>query len=475
MAGGGRADDPMIASMSPQAEALIGLLKQAGSRLGSDLADSEHLSLRDYLAGLLPPPLRAPNSSFLKLQDAVTIHLACIGVRDAELWAADLRQHPLIQQADHSFLLLDQETLLNNLLFALAAEMAGARRILTIQCSSVSCISRRRPLRGSPFLTRGGAIYNVFGFSKRLYARSVFLSLPRPVRTVFATLEGRGSSLAADPFLGRFVGRDFPDALEAYRQINAALWRDLSTGFQTSLAIGDDALTGELIAQHFEDSSSPLRRLVFDPQARDLFMCRKRALIESPLNLGVNRPEPDHFWIIEKGSPRLRAMRFEPRGTEPQYETSRGWRPCPFPFTPENVAAALRRGEIVPDIILTYLARCLLPGVDAVGGASQQDYVALYQRLLLDCDDALGLLEPNERATAARAAPSRLGGAPLLEVTDELGSEFERLVPGISARALFEPYLDRSLAETIGRLECGQYLAGHAARAMEMKREHSWN
>ena len=458
--------------MLPEAEALMGLLIKADARLGLDLAKAERVPLRHYLRSLFPSPMSRPNSSFAKLQKAVTTYFRAAGDPDAELWAAEIAQFPIIQQADHSFLLLDSETLLNNLLFALGAEAAGARRALTIQCSSVSCISRRRPLRGSPFLDRRRATYNVFPFSKSVYARSAFLSLPRPVEAVFQPLDGRGPSLASDPFLAPFAGARFASGVEAYRTMNAALWRDLSAGLDVELAVADDRLSSELIALHLEDESSPIHRLIFHPEARDTFLRLKRELLASPWNIGVNRPEPDHFWLLARGSPRLRCMSFEPGASEPRYETGSGWRSCPFPFVPEVAAAAVRRGELVPDIILISLARCLLPGVDAIGGPSQQDYVALYQRLLLGCDDAAGLLSARDRATAARPYPSRLGGAPLLEVDEELQSDLDRLTPGTKAADVLGPYLDLSVGETIGTLSCAQYLAGHAARAMELKREN---
>ena len=459
--------------ISESASSLIALLVQAGSHVGKDLSDALDMPLGQYLKSLVPPPLSSVNAHGQKLQSAVLAHLQQHRPGNLAGWEVALMNAPVIQQADHSFLLLDREIFLNNFLFAIAADLAGGKKILTIQCSSVSCVSRRWPLRGSSFLTWKGGTYNIFGLSKNTYRKSAFIALPAPVTTIFTPIDSSSLPLTADPFLGEFVGRQWESAVDAFKHINAALWNKLSAGIVSDLVIADDRITSELIALHLEDEASPIYKLIFDKRIRDWFLNRKRELIQSPFNIGVNRPEPDHFWVRPDGAWRLCPLIFRPGYARPFYERGDTLNPLQWDFEPEAVAAAVRCGNLIPDIVLIYIARCLLSGVNAVGGPSQQDYVELYRRLFLDCDSWAGLLSVEDRGIVGRSAPSRLGGAPLIGDCLAIDGILASMMPYEHIRSEFSLFLERPVGETICDLADVMYLADHARRVMETKYEYS--
>lgn len=448
-----------------QAAELITLLVAGGFAVGTQLEAARKQRLRTYLASLIPPPATSLNRHFHHVLGALEVYLRARGETAPERWLAALAQAPVIQQADHSFLLLDAETFLNNYLFARGLREHGLALGITVQCSSVSCIARRSPLRGSPFLFRSGNLYNIFGCSQRFYSKAAFCTLPGELTTAFVPCQPEGRSLAEDSYLGEFSGRTWPTALEAFRLINARLTDRLSPSFGSRLLVADDRWSAELLAKHMEDAESPLRQLVFAPQVRRSFLAAKRALIHSAQNIGVNRAEPDFFWFRE--GVRLRPLLWED-GAAPVFSREPGCERLPFAFAPAEVAAKLRCGELLPDKILIFLARCLLPGIQAIGGPSQQDYVRLYASMLLRCHAETGLLSAEEAAKVARADPSRLGGAPLIELDGAQTAEIENVTPRTDLAALLEPFLERPVGETIGTLSGARYLRAHVERALTL-------
>lgn len=450
----------------PDACSLVELMSRAGSELGKQLRASWEMTLGEYLSQLVPSP-RELGPHGHKVQTALREHCNHAGIPGGEEWSRALELCPIIQQADHAFLLLDQETLLNNMLFAIAASLHGIHRAVTVQCSSVTCISRWKPLRGSVFLDWSQATYNIFGKSKRFYQNAAFVALPGPVKVMFDALGPEMQPAADDPFLAPYIGQEWSSAVQAFSALNQSLWQACSAGSGCDILIADDRMSYRLIKAHLLDENSPIHRIVFDSSICKAFLKRKRDLIASRLNIGINRPEPDHFWYRPPGRTRLYPIVIGPDAAAAYVDFGSHREPFPVPYHPRDLACAIDDGLLVPDIVLIFLARCILSGIDAIGGPSQQDYVALYQKLLLDTDAIFNILTPAERKTSGRPNASRLGGAPLLEPGPELQQRLDGMSPGCSVASLFLESMDRPVCETIGRLTSAQYLSTHTQAALD--------
>jgi hypothetical protein len=122
------------------------------------------------------------------------------------------------------------------------------------------------------------------------------------------------------------------------------------------------------------------------------------------------------------------------------------------------VAAALRDRVLYTDRILTYLVRCLLPGVVAVGGTSQQDYLDLYQRMFVTTHEEAPFLDQAELDLLREPGLSVAGGRVLLEPYGESMELIRHLGPQTSLADLEKEYLDRPVGETIGELRCVRHL-----------------
>ncbi|MEJ3741909.1 hypothetical protein WEI85_01225 [Actinomycetes bacterium KLBMP 9797] len=439
---------------------LVRRLAAGGSDLGSQLKDALDLPLRGYLRSLVPAPESVPNPHRLRLASAMEQYLHRHGDRDVDAVCDEFLRVPMIQQADHANLLLDHETFLNNYLYHAAAREAGVRFAVTSQCTTVSCLTRRAPVLGPTFLRTRGALFGVFPLSKTTLKNASFCSLPGPLTMTFDQIEGPRHDIDADPVLGRLAGRSAPDAPTAYRQANDEIWRGLAVDHQVRRVAIDESVVSECIAAHLGDPSSPVFQLLFDPRVRDTFLETKRRLVLDPTNLAVNRAAPDFLWL-RKGA-RLHPVELVGTGARATWVVETNGAPLPVPMEPAAVAAAFRAGVLHADRILAYLVRCLLPGVVAVGGTSQQDYVRLYRRMLLETHAATPFLDQADVARISRVDLSRVGGRPLLELRGEALDMVRMLGPGTRLRELDEQFFDLPVGETIGDLRCVR----HIERAM---------
>lgn len=431
-------------------------LVAGGSELGVQLARALDTPLREYLRGLVPTPRSGANAHRVRLASAVETYLRAHGDPDVDEACDHLLRVPVIQQADHSNLLLDAETFLHNYLFHVASREAGAKVALVNQCSIVSCLARRSPVLGPTFLRTRGGLFGVYPLSKTTLKNSSFCALPGPLEMTFEPLEGTRHDVASDPVLGPLTGLKAEDAPTAYRVANQRIWAGLGLDEEVRRVQLDEAVTAECVALHLADPASPVFALLFDPAVRDSFLRAKRRLVADPSNLAVNNASPDFLWL-RKGS-RLHQVVLTGSGDDAQWIVETNGAPLPVPMEPAAVAAALRAGLLYPDRVLAYLVRCLLPGVVAVGGTSQQDYVALYQRMFLAADAETPFLDGADRERVGRPGHSVTGGRPLLEPYGESLELIRHLGPRTRLADLDEAYLDRPVGETIGELRCVRHL-----------------
>lgn len=423
----------------PDAAKLIVALVVAGSDFGRQMAAQSDLPLREALCRLLTtddvPP---PNPHRERLAAALHTDLDRRGDPDAELAAQTLLRHPLIQQADHSNLLLDEETFINNWLHHLACRLRGESVMLVSQCSTVACLSARQPIAGPVFLRTRGQIWQIFGHSKRRLKNAHFCLLPPPLRL---ELPDEG----ARALCGHPEKRDFADAPEAYRYANAHFWAALDLPGDVRRIATDESMTADLLAMHLEHEG-PLRSLFFDPDVRETFLRCKREYVRSRHNLGINRALPDLLWLAD--GTRMNEVEWGDDG--PRWRS--GGEPLPIAWTPADVTVALRSGRAYPSRFIAYTIRCLLPGVVALGGSVQQDYVQGYRRILLATDTLRPFLSAAERATIEWSGASRISGRPLLEPDAALAAAIQNLSSYQDIAEFEELLLNRPLGATIGRL-----------------------
>lgn len=431
-------------------------LSNLGFVIGKILENSAHIPLRQYLKTLIPGKKNTNNKYFNYVLKGISEYLFKYKYHDIDGVCSHFESHPVIQQADHSNILLDEKTFLNNYLFAIASAEAGAKKMVISQCSTVSCLSRRDPVEGPVFLRTRGELLKLFSFSKRMLKDSSFCSLPGPIVLDIKVLDGETRNLAEDSLLSSFIGRKFETSTECYYVCNNEIWQKLGNPFGIERIGVDESMTSKIASYHICDEDSPIYKLFFDPHIRDTFLEVKKNLISLSQKRVINRASPDFLWF-RKGY-RLVPLILVGQGEKAQFYLEDQNIPLPFTFGPATIANALQNGDLFVDRIIAYLVRCLLPGVVAVGGTSQQDYVLEYQKMLLECHNNAPFLSSEEISQVQAPNLSLLGGAPLLELNLNQKKVVSDLSESTDLKAFDDTFLELPVGITIGKLNCARYL-----------------
>jgi hypothetical protein len=419
------------------------------SEVGKQLADVFHTSLRSYLTSMIQ---FARQSEFIPTHRSIVINLLAQqlnewGVIGSDRLCANLEAFPIIQQADHSFLLFDEETFLNNYLFHIACRENSIDTMLTWQCSTVSPITRRNPLRGPAFVRTRSNLYKVLSLSNRQLTHATVCCLSTPQKLSFERIEGNNPM---DTFLAHFVGRTIPNVPDGYRECNDDIWSSLRMQSKTRRFAVDEFLSSRIVAQHIVNKNSPVHRLVFNPQVRDTFLRIKREMVGRHEFYCVNRSLPDFFWYRRKR--RLKPMMIIGKSIDAKLQVESHNPVIDFDYTPNDLNNALINGQVYPNKFLIYLVRCILPRIVAVGGTAQQDYLAMYLELLRRTQAQAPFLEPEDVQTLHDFTASRLGGSILVELNEKQRQILQHLGPSSNLDEFEKTFINKPIGQTIGNL-----------------------
>ncbi len=131
-------------------------------------------------------------------------------------------------------------------------------------------------------------------------------------------------------------------------------------------------------------------------------------------------------------------------------------------MAPIYVSDALLEGlaarVLYPDLILTYLALVILPGLTAFGGASQHEYLPMIEEIALRAHDLGVTLPPEVIARSCTRGHSALIGPALLELTPSQRKVLLRLSEVTDLDAFEHDVMQRPIRETAGNLAYLRYL-----------------
>ncbi|PQQ36107.1 hypothetical protein C6H68_21285 [Photorhabdus luminescens] len=205
-----------------------------------------------------------------------------------------LAKTPVLQQADHSNLLLDQETFLNNFIYGLSLGLNGNNIGLTLQCSTVSCLTNRNPIKGPTFLKIRGKSIALVDLSKRSLKNTSFCSLPKPF-TFKITGNFDEENNIINQFLQKIDGLTFPSAELAYALINAEIGNLIAKETGTHIYFIDEYFTNELVVSHIKNRGSLVYNLIFDEDIREKFLNNRNTFINSHENKILGNNQSDFF------------------------------------------------------------------------------------------------------------------------------------------------------------------------------------
>lgn len=431
-------------------------LRQQNFELVKKIENHLTSTLEQYLKSIIPNSVTNKNRYYRLLVMAMERYLEKHNDPASDIIENLLDISPVIQQADHSNLLLDEETFMNNLLHMIACSLNGISHIISSQCSTVSCITRRHPYTGPTFLRIAGKQIRLTNISNRLLENSNFCTLPNPFHFVINGDYQIFNSKEMLPFLKEIDRKIFKNAESAFRYVNNYIWNNIPYTSNVKRVAFDESMVSELAALHIEQKEGVFYRLLFDKKLRDTYIRKKNEYIRAKNNKVINLTYPDFFWLKKKT--KLRALSYKTNEKLPSFTIAETNEEANILFTPDALARELRNKNIYVDRMMAYLLRCLLPNVVAIGGTSQQDYLLGYQQIFLDTHSEVPFLDQDCLEQFNNSSMSRFGGYPLIKMGSQASFPLNEFGQLNNIDTFVSTNINRKLIQTIGDFSCASYL-----------------
>ncbi|MDR6670154.1 hypothetical protein [Rhizobium sp. 1399] len=300
---------------------------------------------------------------------------------DAALAGEQLIAAPVIQTGPHCLLLPDPDafyTLLFGLL-GLGAHGLGWQ----IWCSASTVKFIESPRKGPGWLHLENEAVNVFGLPRRRMDSYNICGVGGPYRfTLSKDRDGEPANASAARLKAALPEAEFSSAADAIKAGNTALWQTMA-GPSIRLLQFDDIDVADLWADHLEDPASWLSAHFFgDGMLAEAMLQALDDLHAGPF-AGWIRKTTDLFWGLLGG--RIIGLRLRDGILSDQTGILLN-----IPFTRGEIAAALRRRELVPNLLAMILVISILPGARVLGGCRQVIYYPLMRHVVAAALDKVG-------------------------------------------------------------------------------------
>lgn len=359
--------------------------------------------------------------------------------QEAQQAASQLAASPIIQSGPHCHLLIEPDAFYTHLFSLLGLRAHGLRWHVCYSASTVKFIERTK--KGPGWLHLEGEVVNVFGLPRSRMDSYNICGFNGPYRFMLSGQKcGEPANEAAARFKAILPNTEFASAANAIKAGNQALWGKAFPP-QVRLLQLDDIDVADLVADHIEDPRSWFStRFVGD----GLFA---HSIFEEIDNLNAGpwagwiRRTTDLFWGLVEG--KIFPLRLRDKVLSGGYGSRFAVR-----FEPVGIAAALRRREIVPSLLTTFLVTSILPGVRVLGGCRQTVYYPLMRYVLATALERLG----ERDLLNALGADIRPGvwGHRVLKPSD--GYPFLEIEKSGSVLDLLSNYGEQPLAQACGDL-----------------------
>jgi hypothetical protein len=160
--------------------------------------------------------------------------------------------------------------------------------------------------------------------------------------------------------------------------------------------------------------NNALHSLLFQPVIRSSFLAAKKAVLASSANL-VLRDTSD-FFHYRRGN-ELKPTRLVETSTGPIFVDGTNGNVLSIPINEIGIKNSLEQGDLFPDLIMSYIALSIFPEVVALGGSSQQEYLPIIVKVILETHAKTAFLTAAEHERLSNSNTSRLSGAALIALT----------------------------------------------------------
>lgn len=294
------------------------------------------------------------------------------------------------------------------------------KNIITLACSNVSLNNFSFP-RGLSFTsdTTGCPKAQRLSFlPSNAHSCAVFNFRPytsvdiKKIKTLLAAKKHDGE-ISADQSQAMAVILDdvcaSPDILacknyaDQVTKINFALWNRLMQGQKKTLNfvyIEQERLVSRLLLDHHLSQDSLIHRLVFDRSEQTLLA---RYFDGLPDAFSIAKKCGTYLFWAQLPGEHLRHQLW--KDGDALVSSDGTYR---IALEPEAIAGALRRGELIPSVLLTFITLCFYYGLKCLGGMGQVSYLPVLQAAYVRMQTELGNAHAAEQCQVVPV--KRLGG-----------------------------------------------------------------
>jgi hypothetical protein len=205
--------------------------------------------------------------------------------------------------------------------------------------------------------------------------------------------------------------------------------------------IMNDQFTAILVAEHLRAPEGVIYQLIFSPHQRTKLNQLLHCSLQEKQYLFLKQ-STEYFWGMRDN--KIRALKIE--GDFLKEVTTNPNKQLQIPFDYQSIYKALIEGQLIPNILLSFIVLCLMPQIRVLGGTRQIAYLPLIQKIFS------GLLNPGvleEHELIQELSSNDLNAWGTNFIRDELTplEWLGRLPKGKELSSLSQYYLDKSVAQ----------------------------
>lgn len=293
-----------------------------------------------------------------------------VGSRIAPQALAYFKKYSRFASGFHAQLFLDPATFAGALAAHVGAARAGAQWIFAYQCATVTLEASAG--KGPAWAELNGNRVRLLNMPRSQLARTSVCAVAGDRSWALANASEDPTVRGYAALLERVPAQPLLDLIHASNELLWSHWQGDAPSCTRFFAV-DERLVARAVVAHLEYPDSPVSLLLCDDTFSTKFHTALRALTTA-----VASAVPRNL----SGLYAIRAQRIRKLVTT----ATRFYEPASartYPREPGRLSELIKKGDLVPDLLTTFLVISILPGYDAFGGARQLAYLYFFRQALL--------------------------------------------------------------------------------------------
>lgn len=258
--------------------------------------------------------------------------------------------------------------------------------------------------------------------------------------------ESEHEKKGVEKLLGSIHQNEYEGFIPAFTLSNKNLIKRCDINQRINTLIMNDHFTSILVAEHLKDSEGIIYNLIFSSQQRNKLNQIISSLKKDPSSLFLKQGT-EYFWGLRDN--KIRALKIE--GKHLIENTEHLNKQIKIPFNQQAICKALLKGQLIPNIFLSFLVLSIMPQIRVLGGTRQIAYHPLIQKIFCTF---LSAEIPAEKELLEELLSNQLNiwGANFIQSNVTPLEWLGRFPEGKELPHISTHYLNKSIAETTQNL-----------------------